>query len=422
MAIEATVEVLHQCRLCSCQELASFLCLPNTPITGAFLKSPNDPEFLYPLELFLCPRCSLVQSQHNVNFASYYEDYAYTMAASPFALRFAETLAHTMVDRWDICRRSRVLEIGSADGLQLSFFQKLGMDVQGFEPSVVLSGAARAAGIPTVTGLFSRESQSAIPQPDRKFALILLTHVLDHLPSQREFLDSVSDLLDPRDGLLLIEVHDFEQTFTHKEYCLLQHEHTVCPTAASLQRMLASNGLELIDVGILPDDVKRAHSLMVLATPRGSRYSDRRLPDLPLGPMGDLKSLRQFASEVDAAISRVRDHIRRARAEGRKIAAFGAGGRGIMSLAAAASPGDVEYICDSSPAHRGMYTPSARVKIVAPDEPDRNPVDEIIVFSYGYMDEITSQLAQFTARGGQITSLLDILDFGHSGLPDGDRL
>lgn len=386
------------------------MCLPDTPITGAFLRAPDEPEFLYPLTLYLCPQCKLVQSQHNVNFASYYEEYAYTMESSPFARRFASALAKTLVDKWGMVPGSRVLEVGSADGVQLACFKELGMDVQGFEPSVVLSDAARAAGVPTITGLFSEESSSEIPDPERKFQLVLLTHVLDHLPSQRDFLDAILPLLDPKDGLLLIEVHDFEQTFLHKEYCLLQHEHTVCPTAASLQHMFASEGLAVIDVGVLPDDIKRAHSLMVLATPEGSRHSARRLQPLDLGPMADIKALKGFAGEVDQAIGRVRDHIRGARAEGGRVAAFGAGGRGIMSLAAAVKPGEVEYICDSSPAHHGMYTPAAHVRIVPPDEPDRTPVDEIVVFSYGYMDEIMAQLQHFTSGGGKITSLLDILD------------
>lgn len=38
-----------------------------------------------------------------------------------------------------------------------------------------------------------------------------------------------------------------------------------------------------------------------------------------------------------------------------------------------------------------------------------NPVDEVIVFSFGYMDEIRKALEPFVKKGGQITSLLDLL-------------
>lgn len=403
------VEYLTKCRFCGTPEPTPFLETPPLPITGAFLRKADEDEFLYPIKLHLCKNCLAVQSQHNISFSDYYEDYSYTIAASEFAVRFAEEVAQTLHRKWGLERGSKVLEIGSADGIQLQKFKDLGMDVLGFEPSRVLSDAARSGGIPTITGLFGKDTVAEIPTNLRPFQLILLTHVFDHLPYPGEFCETLASLLDQERGLLLVEVHNFEETIEYVEYPLLQHEHTTYPTAASLQRMFGSVGLDLLDVGVLPPEVKRAHSLMVLAAPRGSVYSAQAMPQLPPGPGGDLEELRRFDRRLHETLERVGEYIRSRREQGITLAGFGGGGRGIMTLAATAKPGDLKYVCDSSPAHHGHFLPSSHIPVVPPEHVEQEPVDEIIVFSYGYIDEIRQQLSKHTARGGRITSLLDVL-------------
>src|SRR4051812_48901899 len=113
MAIDATVNLLSGCRYCGKPGIEKFMRLPEMPITGAFLHTADEPEFRYPLDLYLCDTCNLVQSQHDISFASYYEDYAYTIDSSGFAKRFAQGLADVIHERWDLKPGSRVLEIGS---------------------------------------------------------------------------------------------------------------------------------------------------------------------------------------------------------------------------------------------------------------------------------------------------------------------
>ncbi len=406
----AQVRLRSACRVCGTPDPTAVLDMPPLPITGAFLRSPDEAEFLHPIALYLCETCRAVQSQHDISFEAYYGDYAYTIASSGFARNFAERLAATMCGSWSLRPGSRVLEIGSADGVQLACFRDRGLGVWGVEPSRVLSDAARLAGIPTTTALFGRGTADLIPPEMKPFGLVLLTHVFDHLPEPGEFLRDLSGILDPVGGLLLLEVHDLDETIRHLEYPLIQHEHTTYLTAAGLQRVLARSGLVLVEVGVLPSSVKRAHSLMVLAAPAGSRHAVRAMPDLPLGPLADPDLLRAFGTRLHETLGRVRSYLARRRREGARLAGFGAGGRGIMTLAATAGPADLAYVCDTSPAHHGELMAGSRIRVAGPDEVERHPVDEVIVFSYGYMDEIRRTLASHLARGGRVTSLLDILD------------
>ena len=72
-------------------------------------------------------------------------------------------------------------------------------------------------------------------------------------------------------------------------------------------------------------------------------------------------------------------------------------------------PEDFAYVCDKNPGFHGRYTPGSHIPIHSPERLLTDPVDEVIVFSFGYFQEISEELKEFTNRGGKLISLLDIL-------------
>jgi hypothetical protein len=109
------------------------------------------------------------------------------------------------------------------------------------------------------------------------------------------------------------------------------------------------------------------------------------------------------------SIERLKTYYATRRAAGVRLAGYGAGGRGVMTLAASATEKDFLFVCDQNPAFHGMLTPGAHIPVAPPDRINRADVDEVIVFSFGYIAEIREQYADFLAQGGQITSLKDLL-------------
>lgn len=404
------VTVRQGCRHCGSTELTPFLRLPAMPMTDAFLRSPDQPDvFVHPIEVHLCSACGLSQLRHDVHVAEYYRDYNYSAAASGFARRFMTEMAGALWQRYGMAPGDSVVEIGSGDGAQLACFKDLGAAVLGFEPSEALCATSRSIGVPVVTGLFMAGSEAQIPEAMRPVKAALLTYTFDHLPEPRAFVQSVLPMLDRERGLLVLEVHDLEKIYARREFCLFEHEHTIYPTAATLQRLLADCGLDVIEVGVIPEERRRANSLVVVATPQGSRFSAGKLAPLPLGPCSDLAAMQQFGRSVEDSIRRLAAWTAERKAAGKRLAGYGAGGRGVMTLAAFARPGDFDYVCDQNPAFHDWYTPGARVRVVPPAHLFADPVDEVLVFSFGYMDEIRKDLAAFTERGGKLVSLLEVL-------------
>lgn len=400
----------QHCRICGSSRMHSFLRLPDLPLTDALLdQSRMGQEFLHPIEVYRCGECGVSQTLHDVDMGDYYDAYAYTTSGSGFVQKFMGDLAAEAWRLLGLGPGAPVIEIGSGDGAQLACFQRHGARVFGFEPSQPLAAEARRRGIPVSVRLFDHQAEQEIPAEFRPARLILLCYTFDHLQNPPDFLAAAQRVIDPERGALLIEVHDLDKIMQRREFCLFEHEHTIYCSAATIQRLLRCAGFELINVGLLPEERRRANSLIVTATPRSSALAAKALPTLDAGALARTDTYAAFGGAVMASIDKLRDYIRRRRAENRRLAGYGAGGRGVMTLAACAQPGDFAYVCDQNPSFHGRYTPGAHVPVVPPEHVLTDPVDELVVFSFGYFREIYDQLAEFRRRGGKLLSLLELL-------------
>lgn len=398
------------CRLCGSSDVAEFLDLGDAPFTDDFV-APHQAgrEFAAPLSVWICRACWSAQTQHDVEVDEYYRDYNYSVAASPFAQRFMIRLAEQTMATYGLGPGATVLEVGSGDGAQLAQFQALGAHVLGFEPSADLCATSRSRGVPVRECLFDARTAAEIPADMRPADVILLTYTFDHLPEPLPFLQAVRSVLNPDRGVLVIEVHDLEQIMLRRETCLFEHEHSIYLTRRSFRRLLERAGFELLTAELLPASERRGNSLLIAAGLRGGRHAPDPVHDSP--PLFERwETYARFGADVRRSHDALRNHVRGARATGRRIAGYGAGGRGVMTLAGTGlGSGDIAYLCDRSPHAHGLLAPRSHVPICDPSRLAEDPVDELVVFSYGYLDEIRAQLEDELAVMPQLTSVLDLL-------------
>jgi SAM-dependent methyltransferase len=405
-----TVTERKACRVCGSDRLVCFIEIPDMPLTDDFLREDEvGTEFLWPIRAYFCEYCGLVQTLHDVDAEDYYEAYQYTVALSPFAQRFMQRLAEKVWDQYQLQPGNTVVEVGSGDGKQLACFRNLGARVFGFEPSAPLAQISRSRGIPIAQCLFTPQTAQDIPVDFLPVQVFLSTYTFDHLPDPMTFLSNVRTVLDPKRGVLILEVHDLEKIIDRNEFCLFAHEHTTYYTAATMLMVLRQAGFELINANLVPEVERRGNSLLVVATIQGSTLSVRTLPTLPLGSLGIADTYIPLGDARRNSVCRLQESVREKQKRGKRLAGYGAAGRGVMTLAAAARPGDFAYVCDKNHAYHGLYTPGAHVLVDSPDRLLSDSVDEIVVFSFGYFREIYDELAEFRARGGKLISLLDLI-------------
>ena len=407
------VQFLKQCRACGHPKLKRFLNLPAMPLTDDFVpKEKFGTEFRHDIDVFLCEKCLTAQTQHNVDMGDYYEDYQYAVGGSQKASHFMRRLAGNVVSKYfGGGKGKKVLEVGSGDGVQLLAFKELGCEVLGYEPSSALTRAAESRGIPTIQGLFTPDSAQQLPPPFKHTDVVMLSYTFDHLPQPREFIGATKSILNPETGLLVVEIHDLEKIFARQEYCLFEHEHTIYLTTATVAALCACEGMTVIDFDLVPDAERRANSLIFVATPNGSQHTKKHPAAKPsvAAEFGEFAFYEAQAQLIQRGIVNLDAFVSRVTDSGKTIAGYGAGGRGVMTLAAMKSAPKLCYLVDKKPKRDGLVVPKSGIPLVGISALKETPVDKILVFSFGYMKEIQAELAVFGYRPEQFHSLLDVL-------------
>jgi hypothetical protein len=405
------------CRFCGSKDVRRFLHFDRIPFFDEVIPAERlGREFLAPMDVFFCGECKSVQSQHDVNIGSYYTDYQYVASDSSFIRDFMKRLASEVFTRFEMQSGDCVLEVGSADGYQLACFQDLGAKALGFEPAENLCFLSRQRGVSVTTDLFTACSLHQIPDGFKPAQAFILLHTFDHLLDPVPFLEAVRQVLDPERGVLIIEVHDLQEIIRRRETALFGHEHASFLHLGTMQRLLENHGFVLLAANFVPESMRRGNSMLIAAGLKSCRFKpDSELLTEDYVWLEDWATYQQFETVIYDSFDRLRESVREKVAAGKKIAGYGAWGRGVTTMAMAKlTADDLVFVCDRNPSLHGKFTPGSQIPISPPNRLFSEAPDEVIVFNYGYMEEISQQLAAYTQAGGKLISVLDLLG-GKSG-------
>lgn len=388
------------CRLCNSVLHSPKVHIESMPLTDDFI-SVNEihkKEYLADIDIYECEKCGLVQNPTNFHFEGYYKDYQYTSGHSEFVKIFMRSYAEVVINAYKNLNGSipkSVLEIGSGDGEQLLQFKNIGIEEQlGIEPSKFLANQAAVRGIDTVTDLFNTEILEKI---SKKYDLCISSYTLDHITSPSEYLITAHNVLNDG-GILAFEVHDLNKILDRSEYCLFEHEHTIYLNEEILNPLLNRNGFELVHINPLKEGCVRANSLIVLAK---KIEKSRKFSELE---KSSLKQLSQAQDYVESTIIKIDNWIR-SLPQNIGLVGFGAGGRGVMTLASLIESKRFVGVFDSNFKSDLYLMPKSRVPIYGLNELSKFSDCYCLVFSYGYLDEITEKLLAAGFEKNKIFSL-----------------
>lgn len=408
-----TVTKRSNCRLCGSANLTQFLRFDAVPFFDEVVtQQTRGSEFSYPMELYFCSDCSSAQTQHDVNLHEYYHSYQYVASHSPFVRNYMQALVEHCQRRLGFRTGDKVIEVGAADGYLLSLFKDKGASTLGFEAAENLCRLAADNGISVVNALFTKESLNLIPADFKTTQLLVLLHTFDHLYDPAPFLDTVREVLDPKRGILLLEVHDLHDIYVKHETALFGHEHATYLHFGSMNRFLRRHGFRIVDFNFLAKDMCRGSSMLVAATPEGSEVAEApNLASFANSRLDELSTFMNFQASVLQSFSNLRRYIEDKREAGRRFAGYGGWGRGVTTLGMAQlTEKHLEFVVDGNPNLHGCFTPVTGFRITGPESVTRDVVDEIIVFNYAYIEEIRNSLSDFIAKGGIVVSVIDLLN------------
>ncbi|KXO98315.1 class I SAM-dependent methyltransferase [Tsukamurella pseudospumae] len=395
-----------QCRLCGSSRLRSVVDLGATPPCEKFLTADelDLPEPTYPLHLRICEECLLLQIPALIIPEETFSEYAYFSSFSASWVDHARRFVETSIDRLGLDADSLVVEVASNDGYLLQHAVAAGVPCLGIEPSVNVGEAARERGVPTVTAFLGPETAAAVRAEHGPADLVVANNVYAHIPDLLGFTQGLRGLL-ADDGWLSIEVHHALPLVAEGQFDTIYHEHFQYYSVLTAQRALATAGLTVVDVETIPT---HGGSIRVWARPDGVAQapSDRVRAVLRAEEEAGLHDLAGYAG-VQALAERARQDLLRflleRRAEGKRIAGYGAPGKGNTLLNYCGIRTDLlEYTVDRNPYKHGRFTPGARIPIHEPERLDSDRPDVVVVLPWNLETEITEQLRHLVDAGTEL--------------------
>ncbi|GAB3583564.1 class I SAM-dependent methyltransferase [Amycolatopsis endophytica] len=397
---------MTNCRLCGSANLASVVDLGATPPCELFLTAEqlDESENTFPLHLRVCAECRLAQIPPLITPEDTFTEYAYFSSYSRSWVDHAGRFVTGAVERLGLDAHSFVVEVASNDGYLLKHVVAQGIRCLGIEPSVNVGQAARDAGVPTLTAFLGPESGAGVREEYGPANLVVANNVYAHIPDVIGFTKGLRALV-ADDGWVSIEVQHLLTLIEKTQYDTIYHEHFQYYTVASAQRALASGGLSLVDIELLPT---HGGSVRLWARPAetagepSTRVLDVLAREKAAGLL-ELSGYTQFAERV----AKVRRDLLRflidAADDGLTVVGYGAPGKGNTLLNHCGIRTDLlAYTVDRNPYKHGRFTPGTRIPILPPDRIAAGRPDYVLVLPWNLRDELTHQLSYVGEWGGKL--------------------
>ena len=390
------------CRICKGRDLVRILSLGEHPPVDNFTDAARlSDEKRYPLDVYFCKGCSLVQLLDIVAEEElFHGEYAYFSSASaPLVEHFrlyAEDLKKEHVKEGGL-----VVDIGSNDGVLLQHF--LGTHrVLGIEPSANVAEIARTKGIETLDGFFTTDMAKQIVATHGKADVISANNVFAHIDDLDEILHAVKELL-ADDGVFVTESHYLLDLVQKREFDTVYHEHLCYYSVKPLQHLFGRFDMEI-------SDVRRVHShggsIRVYARRKsGAPVCSSVTELLALEAQEGLHSLERFADfqkEVESIRDTLVSLVRGFRAEGKTVTAYGAPAKGNTLLNFCGfTAEDIQFVTDTTPYKVGLLTPGSHIPVVSPDILKTETPDYILLLAWNYRDFILTKEQPLRDRGAK---------------------
>jgi ubiquinone/menaquinone biosynthesis C-methylase UbiE len=371
------------------------------PLTDQFVTHEKiGSEYISDIEIVYCDSCGLAQNPNNFNFTDYYKDYNYSSGHSEFAKTFMEKLSDKLIEIYlneFATPPQNILEVGSGDGVQLRYFkEKHSCFVTGVEPSDKLSREANNLGVKTLQQYFD-ETTINLFFLEEKFDITLSSFTLDHIPNPKNFLENMWKI-SSSNALCCFEIHDLNKINQRGEWCLFEHEHMIYTDEQFWQNRLQEAGFRILSINPLPHEVVRANSLIVIARKE---------------KMGELAHIQSPVPQIDYnKILEVKNKLEKFIDDNEKngVLGWGLGGRGVMTAALLSNYKKIHLFFDSNFKEDGYYLPKTHIKICNPEQVKNYPDSKIIIFSFGYFEEISASLVSQGIKEENIVSLKEFFD------------
>ncbi|MBV8489335.1 MAG: class I SAM-dependent methyltransferase [Candidatus Eremiobacteraeota bacterium] len=393
------------CRFCGAQLEAVFVDLGMSPPSNALVTQERltTMERFYPLRVYVCGTCFLVQLEEFESPSDIFSDYAYFSSYSTSWLEQCKRYANMIAGELKLGPAHRVVEIASNDGYLLQYFREIGVPVLGVEPAANVAKVAVERGVPTEVAFFGTETARRLRGGNQAANLIVGNNVLAHVPDINDFVEGVRILLEPG-GTVTFEFPHLLQLIAQNQFDTIYHEHFSYLSALTVSKIFAAHGLRIVRIDEVPT---HGGSLRVWAAHEDdSRAADssveRVLSEERAFGLDRLEAYASFEESTRRAKRGLLRFLIDARERGERVVAYGAAAKGTTLLNYCGVRVDlIDYVVDRSPHKQGRYLPGCHVPIFDPARVAETRPDYLLILPWNIKDEIVEQMAHIREWGGR---------------------
>src|ERR671918_211015 len=394
------------CRFCGAELPHLFVDLGMSPLCESYVEANrlNAMEAFYPLRVYVCERCFLVQLQEFVAPEDIFTEYAYFSSYSDTWLEHCRDYVDMISRRLQLSPDSLIVELASNDGYLLQWFVEKGIPVVGIEPALNVAKVAVDKGVPTLTEFFGAELASKLVGEGTRADLVIGNNVLAQVPDLNSFVAGITVLLGP-DGVVTIEFPHLQQLVEQNQFDTIYHEHFSYFSLVSAERIFAAHGLRIFDVDQL---WTHGGSLRIYACHTANeRFEESaalaalRARELKAG-YADIATYSVFEERARETKRKLLEYLIDAKRAGKTVVGYGAPGKGNTLLNYCGIRTDfVDFTVDRNPYKQGRFLPGTHIPIHAPDKIAEVQPDVILILPWNFKDEIIEQLAYARAWGAE---------------------
>lgn len=394
------------CRFCNVRLKHLFVSLGSAPLSNSNLirEQLHKMEPFYPLEVYVCERCFLVQLDEFESPENIFSDYAYFSSYSDTWLKHVEAYVDMMIERFKINNKCTVVEIASNDGYLLQYFVQKNISVLGIEPAANVAAVAMQKGVPTETVFWGIETANRLASEGKYADLLLGNNVLAHVPELNDFVAGLKTLLKPQ-GVITMEFPHLMKLIAAVQFDTIYHEHFSYFSFLTVEKVFNAHGLVLFDVEELPT---HGGSLRIYACHKEdkTKTTSQKVFELKQkekkAGFEDIDFYLSFGEKVKTVKRNILKFLIKAKEDSKNIVCYGAPAKGNTLLNYCGIKTDfIDYTVDRNPNKQNHYLPGSHIPIFAPDRIRETKPNYVLILPWNIKDEIIEQMFFIREWGGK---------------------
>jgi len=406
-----------QCRFCKTELEHVFIDLFNSPASNSFLTKEqlNEPEVFYPLKVYTCSNCFLVQvDEYKKSDAIFNSEYVYYSSYSTSWLAHAKQYVELMTERFKLNKNSQVIEIASNDGYLLQYFKQKNIPVLGIEPTANTAQVAEEKGIESIVDFFGVRLAETLIAKGIQADLLLGNNVLAHVPDINDFVGGMKIILKPT-GIITMEFPHLMQLVENNQFDTIYHEHFSYLSFHTVKKIFEAQGLEMFDVDELPT---HGGSLRIYAKHKEDSSKNisenvdallKKEEDKGMLNLSYYNNFQQKALHIKLMFTNFLIEQKKA---GKSVAAYGAAAKGNTLLNYCGIKNDlIEFVVDANPHKQNKWLPASHIPVVHEDYLKQIRPDYVIILPWNLKAEITKQLSYIKDWDAQFVIPIPELSF-----------